>query len=303
MPHFEASTSRFLSPGVLDQIEHLELLAREAVEGYLAGRHPSPYHGFAIEFHQHREYVPGDETRHIDWKVYAKSERYYVKEYQEETNLVTHVLLDASESMRYASRGLTKLEYGAFIVACLSYLLLRQTDAVSLAVFDSQVRAQLPPSTHLDHVHRVLSILERIRPERKTDVAAVFHRFATSLRRRGLVVVVSDLFDDVGRVIRGLQHLRFAGQEVIVFHVLDEAETTFPFEGVMRFRGLEGAPAVVVEPRRIREAYLAAFQRFCAQLRRACEQNGVDYLLVDTSSPIDVTLTGFLAKRMALARR
>jgi len=303
MSRIESQPSRFLSPGVLDKVERLELLAREAVEGYLAGRHRSPYHGFAVEFHEHREYVPGDEVKHIDWKVYARSERYYVKQYEEETNLIATLLLDASESMRYSSTGITKLEYGAFAAACLSYLILKQTDSVGLGVFDREVRDVLPPGTHLDHIYRVLSLLERTKPERKTDVASVFHQFAGTLRRRGLVIVISDLFDDVERVVNGLQHLVFAGQEVIVFHVLDPAELTFPFAGLMQFKGLEGQGNLLIEPRRLRDNYLAAFEAFCTRLRHACERNRVEFVQIDTATPIDVTLTGFLTKRMAMLRR
>ena len=295
--------SRFLSPGILDKIERLELMARETVEGYLAGLHRSPYHGFAIEFHQHRQYIPGDETRHIDWKVYGRSNRYYVKQYEEETNFVAHLLLDASESMRYTSTGVSKLEYGAFVVACLGYLILRQTDAVALGVFDRELRTFVPPSTRLEHVYRVLGALEDARPQSKTDIAAILHRFAGTLRRRGLVLVISDLLDDVGRVTRGLEHLRFNGQEVIVFHLLDPAEMTFPFGGVMRFRGLEETGRLVVEPRRIRDAYLTELNRFLTRLRRTCERNRIDYVQVNTAQPIDVVLTGFLTKRMAMLRR
>jgi len=296
-------TSRFLSPGILDQVERLELMARDTVEGYLAGLHRSPYHGFAIEFHQHRPYIPGDEVRHIDWKVYGRSNRYYVKQYEEETNLVAHILLDASESMRYSSAGVSKLEYGGFIVACLGYLILKQTDAVALGVFDRDLRTYLPPSARLEHIHRMLAALEDARPQRKTDLAAILHRFAETLERRGIVILISDLFDDIDRVTRGLEHLRFTRQEVIVFHLLDPAEVAFPFGGVMRFKGLEETGDVLVEPRRIRDAYLAELNRFLTRLRRACEHLAIDYIQVNTAQPIDVVLTGFLTKRMAMLRR
>jgi len=296
-------TSRFLSPGILDQVERLELMARDTVEGYLAGLHRSPYHGFAIEFHQHRPYIPGDEVRHIDWKVYGRSNRYYVKQYEEETNLVAHILLDASESMRYSSTGVSKLEYGGFIVACLGYLILKQTDAVALGVFDRDLRTYLPPSARLEHIHRMLAALEDARPQRKTDLAAILHRFAETLERRGIVILISDLFDDIDRVTRGLEHLRFTRQEVIVFHLLDPAEVAFPFGGVMRFKGLEETGDVLVEPRRIRDAYLAELNRFLTRLRRACEHLAIDYIQVNTAQPIDVVLTGFLTKRMAMLRR
>jgi len=295
--------SRFLSPGILDKVERLELMARDAVEGYLAGRHRSPYHGFALEFHQHRQYIPGDETRHIDWKVYGRSGRYYIKQYEEETNFVGHMLLDASESMRYSSTGISKLEYGGFIVACLGYLILKQTDAMALGVFDSDLRSYIPPSTRLEHIHRVLGALEGAKPERKTDLAAILHRFADTLQRRGLVLVISDLFDDIERIAGGLEHLRFNGQEVIVFHLLDPAELSFPFGGVMRFRGLEEMGHLVLEPRRVRDDYLAELNRFLTRLRHVCERNRIDYVQIDTSQPIDVVLTGFLTKRMAMLRR
>jgi uncharacterized protein (DUF58 family) len=303
MRNEEQSDRRFLSPGILDRVERLAFLARETVEGYLAGLHRSPYHGFAVEFHQHRAYVPGDEIRHIDWKVYARSERYYVKQYEEETNLVAHLLLDGSESMRYSSTGITKLEYGAFLVACLGYLILLQTDAAALGVFDRAVRTYVPPSTRLEHIHRVLGVLSEARAERKTDVGAVFHHFAERLRRRGVVVVISDLFDDVASVVNGLQHLRFGGHEVVVFHVLDPAELHFDFGGVMRFKGLEDLGRLVVEPRRIRDTYLRALHAFLTRLRHACEHSRIDYVQINTATPIDVALTRYLARRMAVVKR
>jgi uncharacterized protein (DUF58 family) len=294
---------KYLDPKVLSRISRLDLKARLIVEGYISGLHKSPFHGFSVEFAQHREYSPGDDLKHLDWKVFAKTDRFYVKQYEEETNLVAHLLLDASESMRYSSTGITKLEYGGFLAACLGYLVLLQTDAVALGVFDREVRTFIPPSTRLEHIHRVLAALEETKAQKKTDVGAIFHQFAERIRRRGVVVVISDLLDNVENVVKGLQHLRFGGQEVIILHVLDPAEIEFSFGGVMRFKGLEETGNIVVEPRRIRDTYLGALNRFLTRIRHACEHNRIDYVLVNTHTPVDVTLTKYLARRMAMVRR
>ena len=261
---------RYFDPRTLSRLANLDLIAREVVEGYITGLHKSPYHAFAVEFAQHREYVPGDEIKHVDWKVYARSDRYYIKQYEEETNLRSYFLLDTSESMRYSSDGISKLEYGCYIVASLTYLLLRQQDSAGLALFDERVHRFIPPRGNPAQLRAILQELERITPRARTRMDVIFHELAERIARRGLVVVISDLFDDPDHILMGLRHFRHKRHEVIVFHVMDEAELTFPFRDSALFEGLEGTGEILTEPRAIRRAYLdqveAFINTFCQQI-------------------------------------
>jgi uncharacterized protein (DUF58 family) len=297
---------RYLDAKTLSKIERLDLKAKHVVEGFISGMHRSPYHGFSVEFAQHRGYTPGDDLKHLDWKVYAKSERYYIKQYEEETNLIAHVLLDASESMSYASPKaadkLTKIEYGKLITASLAYLILGQSDAVAVGIFDDEIREYIERSTLGVHVHRICDSLEKIEPHKKTDIGSIFARFAERMRRRGIVVIVSDLFDDVDSVMKGIQRFRFAGHEVIVFHLLDEYELTFPFEGLIRFQGLEEMGEALCHPRLLKKYYLEELGRYLTKVRDVCHRNNVDYVQVNTSTPVDVVLTAYLASRDRIAR-
>ncbi len=298
--------SRYLDPKTLSKIERLELKAKLVVEGFMAGMHRSPYRGFSVEFAQHREYTPGDDIKHIDWRVYARNERYYIKQYEEETNLIAHILLDTSESMAYggpeaakgpSGEGLTKLEYGKLITAALSYFILKQSDAVAVGLFDAEIRDYIERSTADVHIHRICELLETVEPEEQSDVGPAFHEFAERIRRRGVVVVISDLFDDVDGILKGLQHFRFSGSEVIVFHLLDEYELTFPFEGLIKFRGLEGMGERLCHPRMLKKAYLEELDKYLTRIRIACRRNDVDYVQINTKTPVDVVLTAYLAGR------
>ena len=296
---------QYLDPKVLNRIARLDVRARTVVEGFISGLHKSPYQGYSVEFATHREYVHGDDIKHIDWKVWARADRYYIKQYEEETNLQSTVLLDASKSMRYgeASRDgrMSKFDYAATVAASLAYLLQQQQDAVGLVTFDTEVRRTLPPSSHPSHLKLLLHELSQTEPDHLTDVADVFHRLAEQIPRRGLVVLLSDLFLDLDSLRRSLQHFRHKRHEVVVLHVMHEDELEFPFQDNTLFRGLEIDREVLTEPRALRQAYLEAVGRFLGRVRRLCAAGGIDYMLMSTSDPLDAALASYLAFRQRTA--
>ena len=272
-------------------------MAREVVEGLRVGMHKSPMRGFSTEFVHHRQYVPGDNIRHLDWRVYARTQRYYVKLFEAETNFDANLLLDASSSMHYGSGKVTKLEYAKYMAASLAYVIVRQRDSVGLAVFDDELRRYIEPKGSASIIGEIARELEKAHPEPRTDIAAQLHDFAQRLRRRGFVMLFSDLFDHVEDFVKGLDHLRFCGHNVVVFHILDPHELSFPFSGTYRFKGLEAPEEILTEPRRIRSAYLKELRKFLDQVREACERSHIDYVMVDTSRPIDEVLSAFLIGR------
>ena len=291
-----------LDPTAIQRAEALGLHARFVVEGYMSGEHKSPYRGFAIEFTQHREYVPGDDVRHIDWKVLGRTDRYYLKQYEQETNYVAHLLLDGSASMRYGSGSVSKMQYGKMMAACLSYLILHQRDAVAVGLFDSQVRSYLPRTGNLASIHNIMEVLAGFDPTEQTNIAQVLHDTAGQIKRKGIVIIISDLFDDEQRILEGIQHLRFGGNEVIVFHTMDPFELEFPFQGLVEFDGLEVPQKIMTRPREIRKTYMAELDAFKQRLREGCEKNNVHYVLVNTASPLHEVLSGYLAFRMKTTR-
>ena len=288
---------RFLDPAVLARIGSLELRARTVVEGFLTGLHRSPLKGFSVEFAEYRPYLPGDDLSTIDWKVFARTDRHYVKRYEEETNLRAYLILDVSASMRYGTGALTKLEYGSCLAASLAYLLRRQRDSAGLTTFDDRIRTLLPPSSRPGQLRAMLHALDTQAPGAATDAGRLLHQLADVVARRGLVVLISDLLDDPARVIDGLRHLRFRGGDVLVFQVLDPAELTFPFEGAATFRDLESDERVVTDPAAVRAGYLAALESHIDEYRRELRSSGIDYRLLDTSAPLDVALHSFLSVR------
>jgi uncharacterized protein (DUF58 family) len=290
-----------LDPEVISKAEALGLHARYVVEGYMAGEHKSPYRGFAIEFAQHREYSHGDDTRHLDWKVVGRTDRYYIKQYEQETNYVANVLLDGSESMKYGSGKLTKLHYGKVIAACLSYLILNQRDAVALGLFDTSMRDYAPRSDSRATIHNLIARLAAFEPKAQTNIGAVLHDMARQTRRKGIVIVISDFFDDEQAVLDGIQHLRFGGNEVVVFHVMDPYELEFPFMGLVEFEGLEQVPKILTRPSEIRKSYLREVEAFRTRLRDGCERNNCHYVLVNTSHSLDEVLSAYLAFRLRTA--
>ena len=290
--------TNYLQDDVIARAQALGLKARTIVEGMRVGDHKSPYRGFSIEFVQHREYVPGDDPRHIDWKSYGRSERYIIKQYEQETNFFGHVLLDGSRSMLYGEGETNKLEYAKLLAATLAYLIIHQRDSASLAVFDAGWRVRLPASGQPGHMQLILRALESTRPEAKTAIGPLLHDLARQVRRRGLVFLISDCFDDVPRLLDGLQHLRFEGHDVTVFHVLHPDELGFPFEGMTKFDGMEDGVKVLTRPHLIRPAYLRALDRYFQELRAGCETYRCEYVLMDTSRPLAEALAEHLARRL-----
>jgi uncharacterized protein (DUF58 family) len=288
----------YLDPLTLAQVRGLELQARLVVEGYLAGMHRSPHHGFAVEFAQHREYAPGDDIKHIDWKVFGRTERYYLKQYEQDTNLVCWLLVDASQSMTYGSAEIRKYDYACMAAASLAYLIVQQSDSIGLAVFDAQVRKFLRPSGQPSHLKDVIRGLTDGPSTAPTRLGPVLHEIAGRARQRGLVMLFSDLFDDVPAILSGLQHLRYDRHEVVVFHVLDPAEADFPFEHSTLFRGLEVPAELLTDPRGLREGYLRELHAFQDELRRGCRKLNIDLVPLRTDQSLGLTLARYLAHRM-----
>ena len=299
MPATTASRDlRFLDPAVIARLGSMELKARTVVEGFLSGLHRSPYKGFSVEFAEYREYIPGDDLSTLDWKVYARSDRHYVKKFEEETNLECHLLLDVSASMAYRGGGaMSKVEYGSVLAASLAYLMHRQRDATGLIQFDEKITGRLPASSRAGHLHSILLALEKVTPGSKSDVARPLHQLADALSKRSLAVLISDLLDDPETVIRGLLHLRFRGTDVIVFQVLDPHELQFPFRGASRFTDVESALEITADPLRVRDGYLAALSALRARYDKELRSAGIDFLTLDTSKPLDFALLAYLDTR------
>jgi uncharacterized protein (DUF58 family) len=295
--HARPGELRFLDPAVIARLGTLELKARTIVEGFLSGLHRSPFKGFSVEFAEYRQYLPGDDLSSIDWKVYARSDRYYVKKFEEETNLDCHLLLDVSASMGYGSRGVTKMQYGSMLAASLAYLMNRQRDAVGLTAFDEKIVSMLPPSARAGHLRSLLVTLDRLALGNKTDVSKPLHLLADGIVRRGMVVVISDLLDEPERVVDGLRHFRFRGTDVIVFHLLDPDELTFPFERAARFRDMEIGDELMAVPAVVRAEYLAELGRTIDAYKRNLNSAGIDYRLIDTSEPLEFALMSYLSSR------
>ena len=288
---------RSLHPEVIKRIGRLEIRARHIVEGLLSGMHRSPYFGQSVEFLQHREYAPGDDLRRVDWKVWAKQDRLYIKQYEEDTNLRCCLLVDVSASMEYGSGAMTKYDYAVTSAAAIAYLLLRQQDAVGCAVFDETIRQAIPMRTSTSHLNTIIRALERREPKEKTRISDVLARAAETYPRRGMMILISDLLVDPDGIQRGLRLLRQLGHDVLVFHLLDDDELDFPFARPSRFEGLESDDHLTCNPRALREGYLAALNRYLDAIRHNCAHDNVDYQLVRTSTPFDAALTSFLARR------
>jgi uncharacterized protein (DUF58 family) len=288
---------KYLDPAVLSRLGHFNLLARRVVEGFISGLHKSPHHGFSVEFAEHREYAAGDDIRRLDWVALARSDRYYIKQYEQETNLRATIVLDCSGSMNYSSGGLTKLQYGSFLAATLAYLMTRQQDAVGLVLFDTETRLNLPPGQSPMHLNEICRRLEQAAPGGETNISSTFHELAESLKRRGLVIILSDLYDNEREVMRAIRHFRQKRHEVIVFQILDRAELELPFTRLLDFHDLETDERLQVDPRDIREAYVQELQAFIDGYRRNFTENNVEYVLTDTTMPYDFMLTAYLARR------
>src|SRR5437660_1786267 len=293
-------SDKYFDPEGLARVGSMELVAKQVVEGFLTGRHRSPYHGFSVEYLDHRPYVPGDDLRSIDWKILARTDKYHVKLFEDETNLRAHILLDCSRSMAFRGSGLSKLEYGSFLAAALTYLMLHQNDAVGLVLFDSEVRSYLPPKARPTQFRRILELLDHSYSHEDTDVGAVLHDVAERIPRRGLVIVISDLIDDESKIADGLMHFRHNNHEVIVFHVMDDAELTFPYDRLTRFKDMEGVGRLVANPKRLRGRYLARIESWIDNLKAICFERNISYNLTNTGEPYDQFLAAYLEKRARL---
>jgi uncharacterized protein (DUF58 family) len=314
MPQASAQSAngleKYLDPRVLASIHRLDLRTRLIVEGFISGLHRSPYLGLSVEFAQHREYVPGDDIKHIDWKVYSRSDRYYIKQYEVDTNLRCTFLVDMSESMRYAGAarwrdGLNKYHYGACVASALSLLLLKQQDAVGLTMFDDDVRTSVAPSASPNQIKTIVHHLERCSGDlrAKTWMESICAKMAEKLGRRGMVCVVSDLLVDEDGLFRGLNRLVHRGHDVMVMHVMDEEELSFPFEGNTRFKGMEQAGDLRCDPRALRDGYIESLNEFLARVRRQCAANRIGYALINTADHLGAALARFLVWRVESAHR
>lgn len=321
--------NKYLDPSALSRLGGMELVARLVVEGFISGMHKSPYQGFSVEFVEHRQYMPGDEIRYIDWKMYGKSDRYYIKKFEEETNLKSYLLLDTSGSMAFKSQeqkaksrgrraksneqdnlndGIvvpksSKLEYACYLTACLTYLMLRQRDSVGLVVFDDQLRSYIPPRSGPKHLGAIVSELEKVSPGRETNISETFYELSQRTVRRGLIIIISDLLDNPEQVLRSLKHFRHKKHEVIVFHILDPAEVLFPFDGPILFRDLETEEHLTVEAEMLRDEYRKQMNNLINNYKNGCGASSIDYVQMDTSVPFDYALSQYLATRSRIRFR
>ncbi|HWC90713.1 MAG TPA: DUF58 domain-containing protein [Pirellulales bacterium] len=295
-----STAEKYLKPEVIRQVARLDLRAQFIVKGFLQGLHASPYHGFSVEFSEHRKYTTGDNPQDIDWLVYAKTDKYYVKKFEAETNITGYLVMDLSGSMGYTYRQtLTKFEYSICLAAALGYLMVHQQDPVGLITFDERIRDSLPPRSKRTQLGNVLSLLSRLQPAGKTEIAKSLIQIAAMLRHRSLVMLFSDLLADPDPILKALHRLRHGGHDVILFHVLDEAEVRFPFDGMIEFEEPESGDKLQVDAPGYKRAYLAEVEAFCARYRRECFSAGIDYVGLDTSMQFDKALMEYLASRRA----
>ncbi|MCX7834403.1 MAG: DUF58 domain-containing protein [Ignavibacteria bacterium] len=312
---------RFLIPSVVARLSNIELKAKFVVQGFIAGLHKSPYHGFSVEFAEHRQYTPGDDLRYLDWKLLARTDRYYIKQYEEETNLKAYILLDISRSMSFSSKNsyskrknkffkknnsenlsdeLSKLEYASYIAASLAYLMILQRDAVSLVTYDEKIRTYIPPHSTKANLQLILKELQNLKPSSKTNTLNSLNAIAEKIKRRGLIIIISDFLDNQSEVINCFKHFRYDKNEVIVFQVLDVAEKNFLFDDIAYLKDMETGEEIYVQPSQIKDSYDKFVENFISEYRNQCIKNNIDYELLTTSTPFDVSLLRYLNKRMRL---
>jgi uncharacterized protein (DUF58 family) len=297
------SSYLYFEPEKVARLRNLSVMARQAVEGFISGLHRSPHRGFSVEFSEHREYAPGDDIRHLDWVAWGRSDRYYVKQYEQETNLRAYILLDTSASMTYQHDApISKFQYGCYLSACLAYLMARQQDVVGMIAFDERTRFHLPPASTPAHLDRLFKHLEKVTPGKRTAMAGTFHQLADMIAKRGLVIVISDLYDEPDEVMRALQHFVFKRHQIIVMHLMDPAELTFPFRKITSMVDMETGEKVQVDPRTVRDAYRAEVNAFIERYRKECGDRNIEYQLVTTDTPYDRMLLNYLARRKAMIR-
>ena len=301
MSNIEIDYKKYLDPSVISKLKSLELRARLVVEGFMVGLHKSPYHGFSVEFTEHRPYMQGDDFKNIDWKAYGKTEKFFIKQYEEETNLKSYILLDTSKSMTYASAGNpTKLDYAATLVASLSYLMIKQQDAVGLALYSDKINKLFPPKANKSYLIEILKNLTSIEPAQVTNTANCLNEIAEKIKRRGLVIIVSDFFDDVNSILSSLKHFRYKKNEVIVFQILDPMEISFAFGKDAIFKDMELGDELTTQPYQIQKAYKESMQEFVSKIKNDCLSSGIEYNLIETSNPLDKALLSYMRKRSML---
>lgn len=293
-----SAPEKYLRPEVIRQVARLDLRAKFIVEGFLSGLHASPLHGFSVEFSEHRKYTPGDDLKDLDWTVYAKTEKYYIKKFEAETNLTGYLVMDLSASMAYTYRQeLTKFEYAICLAAALGYLMIHQQDPVGLVTFDTRIQACLQPRSKRTQLGTMLAVLASLKPAGKTDVAGCLHQLAAMIRTRSLIILLSDLLTDPEPVLQSVHHLRHRGNEIILFHILDEAEVHFPFEGLIEFEDVEDHQQLTIDARGMRDDYLKTMTEFRERYRTECSKANVDYVPIDTSVSFDKALMEYLLQR------
>ncbi len=291
---------KYLQPEMAAKLRNMSLRARMVVEGFIIGNHKSPYHGFSVEFAEHRVYGSGDEIRHIDWKLYGKTDRYYIKRFEEETNLRSYIILDTSQSMTYKSGKVSKLDYASYLTAALSYLMLNQQDGIGLVLFDEKINQFIPPRSTSLHLNTILTQLDGITPGKDTKIGQALHEMAERIKKRGLVILISDLFDDPQEILKGLKHFRHNKQEVILFHVMDRQELEFNFNIRTRFKDIETGESITTEPWQIRKPYKDIVIQFQNTFRRHCRKRKIDYIPLFTDMNLDTALNEYLKKRRKL---
>ena len=291
---------KYLDPSMVAKLNNMQLRARLVVEGYMIGYHKSPYHGFSVEFAEHRSYGHGDEVRHIDWKLYGKTDRYYVKRFEEETNVRSHILLDSSQSMKFGSGSVNKLSYATYLSAALTYLMLSQKDAVGLVLFDEKIKKFIPPKSTQSHSNIIMKTLEKVTPGYDTQIQPVLDSMAEQIRKRGLIILISDLLDDPEKVLMGLKHFRYNKQEIIGFHLMDPEEYNFDFGERIQFTYMESGESITTDPWHIRKAYKNQIDHFNKTYQYGCRNLKIDYVPLFTNQPLDIALNEFLNKRQKL---
>ena len=290
----------YMNASTINKIDNLFLRARLVVEGFIIGMHKSPYHGFSVEFSEHRPYGYGDEIKYIDWKLWGKTDRFYIKQFEEETNLKCHLILDKSSSMGYGSTDITKFEYSKNLVAALIYLMIKQQDAAGLTTFDEKINLTIPPKSKTSHLNLLLKAMHNSKIGGETDISTLLHSLAESIHKRGLVILVSDLLDDEEKIIKGLRHFRHKGHEVIIFHIVDPKEKSLDFDNNINFIDIENNDELTIDSRQIKKDYVKAFDQFCNYYKNKCLKNNIDYVQIDTTDSLDISLMQYLIKRMQI---
>ena len=290
-------STEYLNPNIINRLDNLYLKAQTIVEGYMAGLHKSPYHGFSIEFSEHRAYETGDEVKNIDWKLWSKTDKYYIKRFEEETNMLCHIFLDSSKSMSFTSHSITKFHYAQMIASALSYLIIKQRDGLALSVFDSRIKLSIPPKNNSAHLNTILAMMDKIQIGNDTDISHILHEGAEKIKKKGLIILLSDLFDDPTNVVEALKHFKYYNHEVLVFHILDPQELNLDYNQKIEFEDLEENATIKTEPWQIKKIYKKEVQKFIEYFKRQCLMNKIDYNLLFTNQKLDTSISEYLNKR------